>query len=84
MRNTPERSATVASFSDSADLPLKGGEPWINAAGTIRVTGLYDADGTSRTFVVGAGTHLPLRVKRIWSTGTVTIAPADVILLFQG
>lgn len=51
------------------------------AAGTLKVTNM---DGTTCTMQFTAGETRPCAVKRIWSTGTVTITAADVEIGTQG
>ncbi|KPP83940.1 MAG: hypothetical protein HLUCCA08_00365 [Rhodobacteraceae bacterium HLUCCA08] len=53
--------------SDTVDLPVASRALNVAQAGSVRVTTL---DGSVGAIHVGAGMAFPLRVKRIWATGT--------------
>lgn len=62
----PEDAAAVTP-SDSADLP-QFSVIYVGGAGNVKVT---TAQGSAVTFSgVNAGTVIPVRVRRVWSTGT--------------
>ena len=62
----PEDAAAVTP-SDSVDLP-QFSVIYVGGAGNVKVT---TAQGTAVTFTgVNAGTVIPVRVRRVWSTGT--------------
>jgi len=62
----PEDAAAVTP-SDSADLP-QFSVIYVGGAGSVKVT---TAQGSAVTFSgVNAGTVIPVRVRRVWSTGT--------------
>ena len=52
---------------DDADLPEVVAGINVEAPGTVRVT---TKDGTAATVFVNAGIVFPLRVTRVWATGT--------------
>lgn len=54
---------------DSVDLSVTTRGLWVGGAGNVRV--LFDRDSSPVTLVgVTAGSLLPIRVKRVYSTGT--------------
>jgi len=62
----PEDAAAVTP-SDSVDLP-QFSVIYVGGAGNVKVT---TAQGSAVTFSgVNAGTVIPVRVRRVWSTGT--------------
>lgn len=62
----PEDAAAVTP-SDTADLP-QFSVIYVGGAGNVKVT---TAQGSAVTFSgVNAGTVIPVRVRRVWSTGT--------------
>lgn len=62
----PEDAAAVTP-SDSADLP-QFSVIYVGGAGNVKVT---TAQGSAVTFSgVNAGTVIPVRVRRVWATGT--------------
>ena len=62
----PEDAAAVTP-SDTADLP-QFSVIYVGGAGAVKVT---TAQGTAVTFSgLNAGTVLPVRVRRVWATGT--------------
>ena len=62
-------SATV-SPNDSTDLAIVTRAIYVGADGNLKVTLL---DGSTPTFLLlKAGTMLPLRVARVWATGTTS------------
>ena len=62
----PEDAAAVTP-SDSTDLP-QFSVIYVGGAGNVKVT---TAQGSAVTFSgVNAGTVIPVRVRRVWSTGT--------------
>lgn len=70
----PEDAAAV-SPSDSVDLP-QFSVIYVGGAGNVKVT---TAQGTAVTFTgVNAGTVIPVRVRRVWSTGTTATAMTAV------
>jgi hypothetical protein len=65
--STPITGGAAVTPSDSTDLPEISLALYIGTAGTLKVTML---DGSVVTYAsVAAGRH-PLRVKRVWATGT--------------
>ncbi len=52
---------------DGADLPQVVSALNVAAPGPVRVT---TRDGSTGTVFVAAGTVFPIRVKRVWATGT--------------
>ncbi len=68
----PPRRAWAVTPNDAADLADVATGLWVGAPGALVVTLADMADGTNVTLVaVPAGSYLKLRVKRVWSTGTV-------------
>ena len=66
--NAPFDNAAEVTPSDSVDLDYVTRGLWCAVAGTVKVTLLSGA-----TVTIDHGVHvlLPLRVTRVWSTGTV-------------
>lgn len=56
--------------SDTADLTEVSRAINVADSGTVRVT---TVDGTTATIFVAAGIAFPIRVTRVWSTGTTAI-----------
>lgn len=70
----PEDAAAV-SPSDTVDLP-QFSVIYVGGAGNVKVT---TAQGTAVTFTgVNAGTVIPVRVRRVWSTGTTATSMTAV------
>lgn len=66
--NYPAEHAEAVTPSDSTDLAIVSRALWVGGAGTVAVV---MASGAAVTFSgVPAGTHLPIRVSRVKSTGT--------------
>jgi hypothetical protein len=66
--NYPAEHAEAVTPSDSTDLVVVSRALWVGGAGTVAV---IMASGAAVTFSgVAAGTHLPIRVSRVKSTGT--------------
>jgi hypothetical protein len=62
-------SALAVTPNDGTDLPQPGTRGiWVGGAGTLKVDML--ASGTVTLSAVPAGTFLPIRVKRVYATGT--------------
>ena len=74
--NAPYDNASMVTPSDSADLAYVTRSLWIGAQGTLKVTMLGGGDVT---FNVSQHMELPIRVTRIWSTGT---SASDVVALW--
>jgi len=67
----PIISASTISPDDGADLPMTTRALYVGGAGNLRVT---LASGDIVTFEnVGQGWH-PIRIERVWSTGTTASA----------
>lgn len=65
---TPGENAFAVTPNDSADMDFVTRAIYVGVAGNVKMTLL---GGTTVTFVgLVAGGLYPLRVKRIWSTGT--------------
>lgn len=65
--SSPITGAVAVTTNDATDLPEVTLALWISVAGTLKVTML---DGTVVSYAnITAGRH-PLRVKRVWATGT--------------
>lgn len=65
--SSPITGAAAVTPNDSTDLAEVTLALWISVAGAVKVTML---DGTVVTYAsLAAGRH-PLRVKRVWATGT--------------
>lgn len=62
-------NAATVTPNDSTDIQPPG---YLNVStsGTVRVTPISMADGSSVDVFIAAGTIFPLLVKRVWSTGT--------------
>jgi hypothetical protein len=66
--NYPAEHAEAVTPSDSTDLAVVSRALWVGGAGDVAV---IMASGAAATFAnVAAGTHLPVRVSRVKSTGT--------------
>jgi len=64
----PATNAVAVTPSDSVDLSYVSRAVYVGASGNVKVV---MADSGTVTFVgVPAGATLPIRVSRIWSTGT--------------
>jgi hypothetical protein len=66
--NAPFDNAAEVTPSDSVDLEYVTRGLWCAVAGTVKLTLL---SGVTVTIDHGVHTLLPLRVTRVWSTGTV-------------
>lgn len=70
----PEDAAAITP-SDSADLP-QFSVVFVGAGGNVKVT---TAQGSAVTFTgVNAGSVLPVRVRRVWATGTTATSMTAV------
>lgn len=67
-KNGPTDSGIMFNFTpnDSADLPEVTRGLIVGTGGDVRLT---DPDGVTDTFALSAGVY-PVRVKRVWATGT--------------
>lgn len=65
--STPATDATEIVPDDAADLTYLTKALNVATAGTVRVT---TETGTTTDVFVAAGTVFPLRVRRVWATGT--------------
>lgn len=74
--NAPYDNASMVTPSDSADLSYVTRSLWIGSQGNLKVTMLGGGDVT---FNVTAHMELPIRVTRIWSTGT---SAGDIVALW--
>lgn len=64
---SPVTGAAAVTPNDSTDLAETTVSLYVGTAGTLKVT---FEDGTTATYgAIAAGRH-PLRVKRVWATGT--------------
>lgn len=71
----PYTDAIPITPSDEEDLPEVAVMLWARGYRTIRVT---TARGTIRDFSIGdTGTMIPIGVKKVWATGTVSWSPPD-------
>jgi hypothetical protein len=66
--DSPVRHAIAVTPSDSADLATASRAIYIGGAGNIQVT-TVDGDTVTMNGVT-AGSFYPIRVARVWSTGT--------------
>lgn len=64
---SPITGAAAVTPSDSADLAETTVSLYVGTAGTLKVT--FEDDSTVTYAAIAAGRH-PLRVKRVWATGT--------------
>ncbi len=64
----PVRHAAVVVPSDTVNLPNGAKALWVGGAGTVKV--ITGGDETVTFTGVLAGTLLPIRCKRVFSTGT--------------
>lgn len=68
----PPRRGWAVTPSDTVDLVDVATGIYVGGAGALVVTLADMADGTSVTLAaVPVGAYLPLRIKRVWATGTV-------------
>ncbi|MFO0450986.1 MAG: hypothetical protein ACK52I_20395 [Pseudomonadota bacterium] len=67
---SPLTLGTIATPSDSNDLPFVTREVFFPAAGTVRVTWLGQPDNVFSNHVVLAGDLRAWRITRIWAAGT--------------
>lgn len=63
----PATSLVVASLHDTNIIPVTRGV-WVGGGGVLKVT--TEAGEDVIVSGIGAGTLLPIAVKRLWSTGT--------------
>lgn len=61
---------------DGADLPVASRGINVGTSGAVRVT---TVGGTTETVYVAAGSAFPLRVSRIWQTGTTA---ANIVAMY--
>ncbi|WP_300019923.1 hypothetical protein [uncultured Roseobacter sp.] len=64
---SPATHLVETSPSDTGDLPMTSRALNVGTAGTLRVTTI---GGTTATVYIAAGIPFPVRVTRIWQTGT--------------
>jgi hypothetical protein len=64
---SPASHLLAVTPSDSEDLEIASRGINVAASGTVRVTTIHD---DTETVFIAAGSAFPLRVKRIWATGT--------------
>lgn len=64
----PANHAAAASLSDTVDVDTITSGLYVGGAGNVKVTMEGNEDVTFSSVL--AGTILPIRVKRVWSTGT--------------
>ena len=62
----PAQDAFSVTPNDSTDLTTHANTLWVGTAGDLKVT---TVNGTAVT-LTNAEKHIPLQVKRAWSTGT--------------
>ncbi|PTW44021.1 spike base protein, RCAP_Rcc01079 family [Rhodovulum kholense] len=65
--DSPPSRLTEVTPDDSAELPFASRALNVATSGTVRVT---TVDGDTGTVFVSSGIALPLRVRRVWATGT--------------
>lgn len=63
----PLQGAYTPTASDSTDLPRVGRALYVGGTGAVKVT---MEDGTTPTFAAMPVGLYPLRIKRVWTTGT--------------
>jgi hypothetical protein len=68
--NFQARNGYVVVPSNSENLPRPARGLFVSSAGTIKITLVDMADGTSLQIPSGAGQYHPLQVKRVWSDST--------------
>lgn len=68
--NSPATHAALVTPSDSADLATVSRYIAISAAGTLKVTTMGGDTVTIPSGAIAAGQLVPLRVSRVWNTGT--------------
>lgn len=61
---------------DGTDLPMPSRALNASQEGTVRVT---TTGGTTATLYIAAGTCLPVRVTRVWATGTTATGIAALV-----
>lgn len=64
----PVSNAAAVATSDSNDLQYVTRGLYVGGAGDVKVT--MKGGQTETFYSVGAGTVLPIRVSRVWATGT--------------
>lgn len=64
---SPITGAAAVTPNDSTDLAETTVSLYVGTAGTLKVT--FEDDSTATYAAIAAGRH-PLRVKRVWATGT--------------
>jgi hypothetical protein len=64
---SPASHALAVSPSDTEDLPVAGRAVNAATAGSLRVS---TVNGDIATITIAAGIAFPIRVKRIWASGT--------------
>ena len=65
--NTPPSHLLAVTPNDATDLPFASRGLNVAQAGTVRVT---TVGGSTATVSIAAGIVLPIRVTRVWATGT--------------
>jgi hypothetical protein len=73
----PVPNAVAVTPSDSVDLPAKTTALYVGIAGDLTVTML---NGETVTFTAAAAGWHPIRVRRVWSTGT---AATNIVAVWQ-
>lgn len=64
---SPATSATVVTPDDTADLATPSRALNVATSGSVQVTTIA---GTTATIFIAAGIGFPVRVTRVWATGT--------------
>lgn len=64
---SPATRISSVTPDDGADIPVASRALNVANAGTVRVTTVF---GDTETVYVAAGITFPIRVRRIWATGT--------------
>lgn len=69
--DSPARKGFAVTTADGADLTTVTRALYVGATGDVRCELVGDTPGTTVTLVaVPAGSFLPLRIRKIWATGT--------------
>lgn len=74
----PANHASAASLSDTGNIVTATSGLYVGGAGNVKVTMLGGEDVTFSNVL--AGTILPIRVSRVWNTGTTA---SLIILLWE-
>jgi hypothetical protein len=83
LRSAADARTGASALSDTLDLFEEAQGFLCNAAGTVIINTPNQASGKAGhtvTIVALAGVEYPIRVQRVWSTGT-TVAAANLVLL---